>query len=63
MKEAERKQYRRQNNYNAAHYERLNLTFPKGFREQIRKAAESNGESINAYVKRIILEDIERSGF
>ena len=27
------------------------------------KAAERNGESVNAYVKRIILEDIERSGF
>lgn len=63
MKEAERKQYKRQNDYNAAHYERLNLTFPKGFRERIRKAAEEHGESVNAYVKRIILEDIEISGF
>lgn len=63
MKEAERKQYKRQNDYNAAHYERINLVIQKGFREQIRKAAEKNGESVNAYVKRIILEDIERSGF
>lgn len=47
------------NAFNAAAYDRINLTVPKGDKAKIKAHAESNGESVNAYINRIIQEDMK----
>lgn len=44
------------NKYMAANYDRINLTVPKGKREEIREYAEANGESVNGFINRAIGE-------
>ena len=44
--------------YVAKNYDRIVLTMPKGKREQIRARAETSGESVNAYINRLISEDL-----
>lgn len=46
------------NRYAARHYDRINLTVPKGARDKI--AAAANGESVNAYIRRAINEMLIR---
>lgn len=48
------------NGYNARAYDRINLTVPKGDKENIKARADKLGESINAYINRLIKEDMER---
>ena len=48
------------NRYMASHYDRINLTVPKGKREIIQKHAEERGESATAFINRAIDEAIER---
>lgn len=53
------------NEYNKQAYDRINLTVPKGKKESIQTAAQANGESVNAFINRLIdteLERIEQSG-
>lgn len=40
-------------------YDRINLTVPKGAKEAIRSHAESQGESVNAFINRAIMEVTE----
>lgn len=49
-----------QNKYIAKAYDRINLTMPKGKKEIVQAHAESNGESVNAFINRAIDEAIER---
>lgn len=35
-------------------YDRINLTMPKGEKEELKKAAEDAGESVNEYINRAI---------
>lgn len=35
-------------------YDRINLTMPKGGKEELKKAAEDAGESVNEYINRAI---------
>lgn len=42
--------------YNAANYERIELRVDKGQKEIIKAYAESNGESLNSFIKRAISE-------
>ena len=49
---------RASNKYNAKAYDRLNIVVPKGKREKIKAHAESQGESLNGYVNRLIDEDM-----
>ena len=44
--------------FNAAAYDRINLTVPKGDKAKIKAHAESKGESVNGYIARLIAEDM-----
>ena len=59
MREAEKKQYDRQNKYNIEHYDRVGTVLPKGSRERLRQKAGEMGLSVNAYIKKIILEALD----
>ena len=48
------------NQFIAGKYDRINLTVPKGYKEIIQEAAKQNGESVNAYINRLIREGLER---
>lgn len=41
------------NKYIGTHYDRINLTVPKGNKERIQTAAQANGESVNAFINQI----------
>lgn len=51
-----------QNKYIAKAYDRINLTVPKGKKDEIKAHAEAQGESTNAFINRAINETIERDG-
>lgn len=48
------------NQFNAKAYDRINLTVPKGKKDEIKAHAESRGESVNAYIWRLIQEDMKK---
>lgn len=50
------------NRYNEKAYDRINLTVPKGEKEVIKAHAESQGESVNAFIYRTITEAIKKEG-
>lgn len=44
--------------YCAKAYDQVKILVPKGQREKIKAHAESNGESLNGYVNRLISNDM-----
>ena len=46
--------------YNAKAYEQMPVRVPKGKKDQIKSHADTQGESLNGFVKRAIDEAIER---
>ena len=46
--------------YNAANYDRVELRLDKGRKETVKAHAEAQGESLNAFINRAILETMER---
>lgn len=46
--------------YNAANYDRVELRLDKGRKEAVKAHAEAQGESLNAFINRAILEAMER---
>ena len=48
------------NRYVKKNYDRVNVTMPKGRKEQIKSHAEQHGESVNAFINRAINETIAR---
>lgn len=46
--------------YNAKAYDEIKIRVYKGEKEKIKSHAESNGESLNGFVKRAIDETMER---
>ena len=48
------------NKYIAGNYDRINLTLPKGKKDEIKAHAESKGESVNAFINRAIDGQMER---
>ena len=48
--------------YTKAHYDRINLTVPKGKKDVIKAQAEQQGESVNSYINKAIDEKMERDG-
>ena len=48
------------NKYMAENYDRVNLTMPKGRKDEIKAHAEKSGESVNAFINRAIDETMER---
>lgn len=48
------------NRWNAANYDRLAVMVPKGDKDKIKAKAESQGESINSYINRLISDDMSK---
>lgn len=48
------------NKWIAKAYDRVNLTLPKGMKEQFQAHAATQGESLNAFIKRAMEETKER---
>lgn len=46
------------NRYNAKAYDRINVNVKKGQREIIKAHAEAQGLSLNAYINKLIAEDM-----
>ena len=46
-----------QNEYIKEKYDRINLTVPKGAKEQIKAKAAAQGMSVNEYINRLIDND------
>lgn len=57
---ASKAQQKAVNKYMAANYDRINLTVPKGHKEEIKAHSEALGESVNAFINRAIAEAMER---
>ena len=53
-------QQRATNKYISKAYDRINLTVPKGRKDQIQTHAEARGESVNGFIGRAIEETMER---
>ncbi len=58
MDKTEKSAYR--NSWIAEKLDRVNLTMPKGKKEQIKAAAEQIGMSLNSYINAAIDEKMER---
>lgn len=50
------------NKYVKNNYDRINVTFPKGHKEILKKHASQYGESVNGFINRAINETMERDG-
>lgn len=48
------------NKYIKNHYDRLNITLPKGQRDVIARIAAKKGESVNGFVRRLIDEALSK---
>lgn len=48
------------NNWQREKLDRINLTVPKGRKEEIKAHAESRGQSMNAFINRAVAETMER---
>ena len=46
--------------YVREHYDRISVTVPLGKREKIKQHAEGQGESVNSFINRAIVETMER---
>lgn len=51
-------QQRATQKYVSANYDRVVLTMPKGYREQVRAAAQRQGESLNGFINRLLREAV-----
>lgn len=54
-----KKQQASVNKYIATHYDRINVSFPKGTKDKIT-AALNDGESVNAFIIRAVNEALAR---
>lgn len=48
------------NKYVKNNYDRINVTFPKGQKEILKKHAKSQNESVNAFIVRSVSETMNR---
>lgn len=53
-------QQRAVNKYVKNNYDRINVTFPKGRKDELKAHAELRGESLNAFIVRAVNETIKR---
>lgn len=60
MAPASKAQQRATNKYIAKAYDRVNLTLPKGRKDEVKAHAEQRGESLNGFIQRAIDETINR---
>lgn len=54
--EALKRQYNRQNNFIKENYDRQTVVFRKGIKERIMQT----GESVNGFVNRLVIAELER---
>lgn len=54
-----KKQQASVNKYVKENYDRINVTFPKGSKEALKAHAQNNGESVNAFINRAVMEVTE----
>lgn len=45
--------------YVKANYDRIGITLPKGKKEAVKAKADSNGETVNGYICRLIDDDLK----
>lgn len=57
---ASKAQQKAVNKYMRENYDRVNLTLPKGRKDEIKAHAEVHNESVNAFIARAIDEAISR---
>ncbi len=57
---ASKAQQKATNKYISKAYDRINLTVPKGHKEEIKNHADSRAESVNSFINRAIDETMER---
>lgn len=57
---ASKAQQKAVNKYMRDNYDRVNLTLPKGRKDEIRAHAEAHNESVNAFINRAIDETMQR---
>jgi len=55
-----KKQQAHVNKYIAKAYDRVTIVVPKGRKDEIKARAESQGESVNGYIWRLIQEDMQQ---
>ena len=48
------------NRYIKRNYDRINVIFKKGYKAAIQAAAALHGESVNAYIIRVVSESVKR---
>ena len=48
------------NKYMRENYDRVNLTMPKGRKDEVKAHADTRGESLNAFINRAIDMQIQR---
>lgn len=48
------------NRYNDKAYDRVNLTVPKGYKDELKQHADKQGESVNAFLLRASREQMDR---
>lgn len=58
MAETNKNKYK--NEWIAEKLDRVNLTMPKGRRDELKDHAAARGESVNAFINRAITETMER---
>lgn len=57
---ASKAQQKAVNKYMKTNYDRVNLTLPKGRKDEIKAHAEERSESVNAFITRAIDETMQR---
>lgn len=63
LKESDRKlkdRYKKQNEYLAGKYDRLNFTVPAGKKAEVEAAAKAAGKTLNAFCRDSVLEAVEK---
>lgn len=50
------------NRFNEEHYDRINFSLPKGFKDKVKACAVQNGVSVNEYLFRLLCADMDESG-
>ena len=48
------------NRYNAKAYDRINIAVPKGKKDEIKAAADSQGKSVNGFINEAIDEKMKK---
>lgn len=53
-------QFKYQNEFNKANYDRVEIVTPKGQKAKIKNAAQAAGQSVSEYINQAIKERMER---